>query len=521
MSLNKNISSNLDDNITLLEDTFKDFGDLVKRKFFIGENLEYSLYIIYIDVMTDKNFIDELFDILMIDIRQVKPDFKQIQEAIKNNSTKNKNDFDAIKNGGIATADFSETSDINFAIDEILAGNTLLLIDGFDTGLILSTKGFPRRSVSTADTEVVVQGSKEAFTETFRVNTVLIRRRIRDANLKLKQIRIGRRSKTDVGIMYMQDIAKPELIDEVFERLSRIDTDAILDSGYIEQFIEDDYLSPFPQMQMTERPDKVASALLEGRIAIIVDNTPFVILAPTILASFYQSAEDYYQRFEIMSFIRILRYIAGFLAICLPSLYLAISLYHPSMIPMELILKMSEARKEVPFPALVEVLLMEIAFETLREAGIRLPSSIGNTLGIVGGIIIGQSAVEAGIVSPIVVIIVALTAICSFAIPSISLTAGYRLVKYLLIFLTSVLGFFGFWVGLLLILIHLVSLESFGIPYLYPFVSSSANGTNNFNDLKDTILKFPIFKLTKRPIFAQSTQQTRTNSNKNNTNNTN
>ena len=304
----------------------------------------------------------------------------------------------------------------------------------------------------------------------------------------------------------MQDIAKENTLKEVEKRLKNIDIDAILDSGYIEQFIEDDYKSPFPQMQMTERPDKVASALLEGRIAIIVDNTPFVIIVPTILASFYQSSEDYYQRWEIMSFIRIIRYIAGIIALCLPGLYIAIAVYHPSMIPMELILKMIEARKDVPIPAVLEIILMELAFETLKEAGIRLPSAIGSTLGIVGGIIIGQAAVEAGLVSPIVVIVVALTAICSFAIPNIALVSGYRLCKYFIILLSSLLGFFGFWIALLICLIHLVNLKSFGIPYLYPFVSVKEE---DYNDVKDTILKLPIFMLKKRPIFAKDSQKIR------------
>ncbi|MDE6357674.1 MAG: spore germination protein, partial [Eubacteriales bacterium] len=374
-------------------------------------------YISYIDVMTDKDFIDKIISSLMLESREVEPDLDDIKGSL----------FTGIKDGSMPTADLTEETDFENVINEILVGNTVIFVDGFEKCIILSTKGFPRRSVSNADTEVVVQGSKEAFTETFRVNSVLIRRRIRDTNLKLKQMRIGRRSQTDIGIMYMQDLVRPEILDEVLKRLKKIDIDAILDSGYIEQFIEDDFLSPFPQMQMTERPDKVASALLEGRVAIIVDNTPFVIIVPTVLASFYQSAEDYYQRWGIMSFIRIIRYIAGALAVCLPGMYIAIAVYHPSMIPMELIIKMSDARKTVPIPAVLEIILMELAFETLREAGIRLPQAIGSTLGIVGGIIIGQAAVEAGLVSPIVVIVISLTAICSFAIPNIALVAGYRI----------------------------------------------------------------------------------------------
>lgn len=492
------VNKNIDENIRYFETRFKDFGDMVKRKFPIGKNKDLNLYISYIDVMTDKDFIDKIISSLMLESREVEPDLDDIKGSL----------FTGIKDGSMPTADLTEEADFEKVINEILVGNTVIFVDGFEKCIILSTKGFPRRSVSNADTEVVVQGSKEAFTETFRVNSVLIRRRIRDTNLKLKQMRIGRRSQTDIGIMYMQDLVRPEILDEVLKRLKKIDIDAILDSGYIEQFIEDDFLSPFPQMQMTERPDKVASALLEGRVAIIVDNTPFVIIVPTVLASFYQSAEDYYQRWGIMSFIRIIRYIAGALAVCLPGIYIAIAVYHPSMIPMELIIKMSDARKTVPIPAVLEIILMELAFETLREAGIRLPQAIGSTLGIVGGIIIGQAAVEAGLVSPIVVIVISLTAICSFAIPNIALVAGYRITKYFIILMSSLLGIFGFWVGLLVCLIHLVTLKSFGIPYLYPFVSSGVFG---LRDIKDTFVKLPIFMLKKRPIFTRKGQRTRMN----------
>lgn len=492
-----NINKNLDKNIKYLESVFSDCGDIVKRKFPLGYNQSQQLYVIYIDVMTDRDLIENvIMNSLMVEIRKTPPNYKALQEDI----------YTALKDGGLTTADFKETLDMDTAVDEILAGNTLLLADGFEQGIIVSTKGFPKRSVSESDTEIVIQGSKEAFTETIRVNTVLIRRRIRDSKLKVKQLKIGRRSKTDIALMYIDGIVRREILAEAEKRLKKIDIDAVLDSGCIEQFIEDDWISPFPQIQMTERPDKAASAILEGRIAIIVDNTPFVMLIPSVLASFYQSAEDYYQRWEIMSFVRVLRYIAGFVAVSLPGFYIATAVYHPSMIPMELIFKMSEARRTVPIPAVMEILLMELAFETLREAGIRLPAAVGSTLGIVGGIIIGQAAVEAGLVSPLVVIVISFTGICSFAIPNIALVSGYRLTKYLIILLSSVLGLFGFWLGVLIMLIHLVTLKSFGIPYLFPFTSLSEG---NYSALKDTFFRFPIFTMRKRPIFADSKQRIR------------
>ncbi len=491
----KQISKNIDENINYLENLFQNCGDIVKRKFPVGVNKDIWLYVMYIDDMTNRALIeDRIIETLMIEIRKIPP----------NQENFNYNLFKELIDGAVTTADIKENDDLDDACTEILSGNTLLLIDGFSTGIIVSTKGFPKRGVSEPDTEVAVQGPKEAFAESFRINTVLIRRRIRDTNLKIEQIKVGRRSKTDVGIVYINDIVRPEILEEAKKRIDEINIDAILDSGYIEQLIEDDYLSPFPQIQLTERPDKAVSALLEGRIVIIVDNTPFVLILPTVLASFYQSSEDYYQRWEIMSFVRIIRYMAGFIAISLPGLYIATVVYHPSMIPTQLLFKIVESRGDVPIPAVFEVLLMEIAFETLREAGIRLPSAIGSTLGIVGGIIIGQAAVDAGLVSPIVVIIVSLTGLCSFSIPNISLVSGFRIMKYIVIFFSAILGLFGFWVSMLLILVQLVALKSFGIPFMFPFTSAE-----NSSDMKDTFFRLPVFMMKKRPIFANPKQKIR------------
>ena len=494
----KKVSPDIDVNIEYLEGLFKNCGDIVKRKIPVGVDKDNFIYVMYIDDMTDRDTIeDRVIQTLMVEIRKTPPSKNNLKENL----------YKELVDGGITTADISEDDDLDNACTEILSGNTLLLIDGYSKCIIISTKGFANRGVSEAQTEVVVQGSKEAFSESFRINTVLIRRRIRDTKLKIEQIKVGRRSKTDVGIVYIDDIVRPEILKEAKKRINEIDIDAILDSGYIEQFIEEDYLSPFPQMQLTERPDKAASALLEGRIVIIVDNTPFVIILPVVLASFYQSSEDYYQRWEIMSFVRIIRYIAGIFAVALPGLYIAIVAYHPTMLPTQLLFKIAQSRANVPIPAVFEVILMELAFETLREAGIRLPSAIGSTLGIVGGIIIGQATVDAGLVSPIVVIIIALTGLCSFSIPNISLVSGFRLMKYVIIFFSAILGLFGFWLSIMLILIHLVNLKSFGIPFMFPFTSSE----ENTSDIKDTFFRMPIFKMKKRPIFANPKQKIRMN----------
>ena len=261
-------------------------------------------------------------------------------------------------------------------LDEVMAGNSMLLIDGYDKAVVISTKGFPKRGVDKPENEIAVQGPKEAFAESIRINTVLIRRRIRDTNLKCKQMKIGRRSKTDIAVMYLKGTVREDILAEVIKRLENVDIEAVLDSGYIEQYIEDSKTSPFPLVQLTERPDKAAAEILEGRVAVVVDNSPFVMLVPVVLASFYQASEDYYQRWEIMSFVRIIRYLAGFFAFALPGLYIAVTLYQPSMIAGELAFKLAGARATVPIPTIAEVIFMELAFEALREAGIRLPSSV-------------------------------------------------------------------------------------------------------------------------------------------------
>jgi spore germination protein len=299
---------------------------------------------------------------------------------------------------------------------------------------------------------------------------------------------------------------RPAVLEQVEKRISEIDIDAILDSGSLEQLIEDNWLSPFPQAQLTERPDKTASAVLEGRIAIIVDNSPFALIVPVTLNCFFQSSEDYYNRWQIMSLTRFIRFAAALMTVALPGLYIAVATFHPSMIPMLMATKLAAASQNVPFPAIIEIILMDAAFELLREAGVRLPGAVGGTIGIVGGLIIGQAAVEAGVVSPIVVIIVALTGVAAFAIPHVSLVYGFRIIKYVILLLSAFLGFFGFWAGLLIALTHLASLRSFGIPYIMPF---AAGELNQFAEMKDSIFRFPLFTLRTRPFFADKGQRIR------------
>lgn len=484
------LDKNLDKNISKLEEIFKDCGDLVSRKIPFAQTQNIFFYIIYIDMLTDRELIEtQIINRLMHKIDLT----KNIPQYI----------FDEFKNYGMTTAEVSQSDNFDEITTEIMSGNTVLLIDGFAKAIIVSTKQFPNRGIQTAEIESVVYGPKDSFTEGMRHNTALIRRRIRDVNLKVKQMKIGQRSQTDIAIMYLKDVAREKIIDDAQQALNKINTDAIFDIGYIQQYLDKSWQSVFPQSQMTERPDKASSAILEGRIVIICDNSPFVLIIPATLPTFFQSSEDYYERWQIMNFLRVMRYICAIISLTLPGFFVALTLYHPSMIPMKLVLKLASERANVPFPTVFEILIMELAFELLKEAGIRLPNPIGSTIGIVGGIIIGQAAVDAGLVSPIIIIIVALTAISSFSIPNANFVSAFRLLKYLVIIFSAMFGLYGFWIAILIILTHLASLKSFEIPYLFPIVSGEVN---DFNDMEDTFFHMPIFKMNKRPIFAKHSQ---------------
>ena len=475
----------LDKNIEQYESYFSDAGDLVKRRLTIGDKVQLDIYVSYIDMLADRGLIERQVITRLIDGKpELTNGFEDIADTLMN---------------GMATADLSEKDNLEEIRDAVLSGDTVLFADGFDKALVISSKGWPNRGVPTTDTEPTVNSSKEAFSEVFRINTMLIRRRIRDSRLKVWQTVCGRRSKTSVALMYMEDVVRPSILEEAKKRLAKIDIDALAGAGALEQFIEDDHKSVFPQVQMTERPDKAASGILEGRIVIVIDNSPFVLLIPTTLNVLYQASDDYSERFYTASLLRIVRYIAGFLAIALPGIYLSVAIFHPDMLPMLMTFKMAAAREAVPLPAVFEILLMEAAFELLHEAGIRLPRAVGSSIGIIGGLIIGQAAVEAGLVSPIVVIVVAATEIAGFTIPNYGLFSGFRLSKYMITILSACLGFLGLWAGLIILIVHLSGIRSFGIPYLYPFSSGTVN---DYSDFKDSIFRAPVSMMKKRPIFA-------------------
>lgn len=411
-------------------------------------------------------------------------------------SVKNTNEFfQMITEYGLPNTYVKQESDINNIVNELIDGNTILLLDKIDKVLIVGSSGWKDRAISEPTSENSVRGPKDSFTENIENNTALIRRHIKSPDLRIESFKIGTKTKTMVSMAYLEGVAKEEIIEEVRERLGRIKIDGILESGYIEELIEDTPLSIFPQIEHSERPDKISASILEGRVAILVDTTPYVLIVPTIFFQFIQSVDDYYQRFPIGSFARLIRIIAYFISLILPSMYIALTSFHQEMIPTTLALAIAASREGVPFPSIGEAFMMEFTFEILMEAGLRLPKQAGQAVSIVGGLVIGQAAVQAGIVSQAMVIVVALTGISSFSIPAFNASSSGRLLRFPLMILAAALGLPGILAGVSIIIIHLNSLHSFGVSYMEPFISADKS------IIEDPVFRNPWWKINRLPGY--------------------
>ncbi|MDA8233333.1 MAG: spore germination protein [Clostridia bacterium] len=382
-------------------------------------------------------------------------------------------------------------------VQGIMAGTTMILLDGYNKGMLVETKGWEHRTVGRPNVENVVRGPQEAFVEHIRVNTALVRKRLRCDTLVTEMFKVGRLSNVDCAVLYLEGLTNPKLIEEIRRRIKAIDTDYITDTGTLEQFIEDNPASLIPGQLYTERPDRVAAHLTEGHVAIMVDGDPFVLIVPITLWSLLHAAEDAYIRWPYASLLRMVRTLAVFMTLLLPSFYISIVNYHPEMIPTDLLLAVAASRETIPFPAVWEIIFMEISFELIREASVRIPSLIGPTLGIVGAIILGQAAVQANIISPLLVIIVALTGLGSFAIPNYSMSLAMRTLRFVFLFLSSAFGFYGLAIGVFVTIIHICSQKSFGVPILSP-VSPFRPPSG------DIILRRPVWQQEQRPMFMRS-----------------
>lgn len=401
-----------------------------------------------------------------------------------------------------------EENNLGKLIDAILTGETILIIDGVTNAFHLDTFYVEKRAIAPPETEQVIIGPREGFIERLETNLGLLRYRLPTADFRVKTMKIGRLTKSKVAICYLDGIADQALVDEVESRLKKIDTDAILDVGYLEQYIEDNHYTPFTQTLLTERPDGTVGNLIEGRVAILVDGSPFTMLVPAVFNQFYQATEDYSNRFIMGSFTRFIRMFALVFSLVFPALYVSVISFNPELLPTEFAVAVAGGRAGVPYSAVIEVLILEGAMEILREATVRLPKQIGNALSIVGVLIIGQAAVQAGLSSPITVVVIAITTIGSFATPVYNASFALRALRFPLAILAGLFGLYGVMVGLIIILNHMLSLKSFGVPYLSPTSPWNAQG------MRDSVFRFPFWKMSFRPKMFQSANKVRENTNK-------
>jgi len=372
-------------------------------------------------------------------------------------------------------------------VHHILQGSLGILVNGEPSAIIAQVQDYENRSIDEPKKESTLRGSKEGFVENVRTNTSLLRRRIIHPHLKMESFTIGTYTKTEVVLTYMHGIADEKVLSEVRDKLGMIETDGIIDSAYIEEWLENSPFSVFPQIKNTERPDIVTASLLEGKVALITSGSPFVLVLPITFWSGLQSADDYFERFIFVILTRIIRYTMTFIAFALPAIYVALSTFHSEMVPMNLMISIATARESTPFPTVIEVFLMMVIFDGLQEAGVHLPNQLGPIISIIGALVIGQAAVEAGIISTPIIIVISLTGVAAYSIPGYSASLPFRIIRYLLLFITSLLGFVGFAFGILFMMVHLVMLESFGTPYLSPVAPFDGKR------IKDMIIRYPFW----------------------------
>lgn len=464
---------------TRLSEIFSCCSDFMHREISCGKKRSIRILVAYINGFVDKRILNQ-------DVIHPILDFISNTELHEGNRI-----FEQLTECIVINSDIKEVNDMGQAVDGILSGEALLFIDGENKALVIGVKAPQGRQVEEPDTEASIRGAKEGFVENLLTNMTLIRKRIKNPNLKMEMMQLGKQTKTDVCICYIKGIANEEIVREVRERLKKIKTDAILDTGIIEQYISDSRLSLFPTVGNSEKCDKLAGKLLEGRVAIFCDGTPYVLTVPYLFIESIQTTDDYYDHAYFATFMRLLRLMALLVSNLLPAMYVALVSFHHTVIPFKLMITLAASRQGIPFSPFTEAILMIIALELLREAGVRMPKPIGQALSIVGAIVLGEASVAAGIASNLMVIIIAITAICSFVVPP--LIRATMLLRFAFLAAANFLGFLGISFVAVAVLTHLCSLRSFGVPYMTPFSPLT------FSDLKDSFIVVPIWAMVTRP----------------------
>ncbi|MFF2093188.1 spore germination protein [Paenibacillus sp. NPDC058174] len=481
------IRRTIEKNVEQLRHDLGESDDVIVREIpYDGKNT-FAAAVVYIDGMSDSVIINQyILDVLIGNMRGIHDPGLE-DRPLEGDQTALAREL-LIGVGSIRTV-----SDMGSFYRCLLSGEAVILLEGSDCAYSADIRQWKSRDISESTNQTSIRGPRESFNETLRTNTALVRRKIKDPRLRLETYAIGTVTKTDVTMMYIKGIAKTSVIDTARSRLKAIQIDSILDSGYIEELVEDGKYSVFPTVYNTELPDSVASQLLEGKVAILVDGTPNVLLVPTQFVSFFQSTEDYYQRSIYASLLRLLRFMSFFISLLFPSLYIAITTFHRDMLPTSLLISLAAQREGVPFPAFVEAFAMEVTFEILREAGLRMPRAIGQAVSVVGTLVIGQAAVEAGIVSAAMVIVVAVTAISTFTVPAYSMSIPVRILRFVFMMVAASFGLFGIIMAFFVLLLHLCSLRSFGEAYMAPISPLESV------EMDDSLLRLPRWLQFKRP----------------------
>lgn len=470
-----NIPRTLADLKKRLNKDFDLLSDLNLREFQIG-SVQTPALVVSIDGFIDKK---------TLSVNVIEPLMKL------SGTTNNTSIIDYAKQHLIYLNDIEVLDSYQKCIDTVLNGDAVVFIDNETNAFRIGVRAPEKRAITESDTEISLKGSREGFNENLRTNTILLRRRIRNNNLKIENLTLGEQSKTNISICYLEGIAPPEIVDEVKKRLKKIETDAVLGVGVLEQYIEDSKYPFIPLVGNSEKPDKVAAKLLEGRVAILADGTPTVLTVPFLLIECFQSQEDYFGEFYFASMMRMLRLFSFIVSISLPALYVALATFHQTIIPFKLMLTMAATREGIPFTAFIEALIMIITFELLREAGLRMPRAIGQAVSIVGAIVLGEAAVSAGIASAPIVIVAALAGICSFMIPPLMKTGA--ILRLVLLAAANFMGLMGMATIIVLLTIYICNKKSFTVPI------TSSIAPMHLNSLKDSFVIFPIWSMRKRP----------------------
>lgn len=500
----ENIYSQIDANLKYIKTKYNTLinSDIITREFTLNTgSKQYKAFILYIDGMVDSQILNDFV---------LKP--LMLKNKFCNNETskiivqkgKKSNIANFIQDCLIPQNNIKQQSSFKDIFSGVNSGNCALFVDTLSVGFDIDVKGFKQRSISKPENEIVIKGPHEAFVENMRTNTTLLRRFTNNENLIIENTKVGKITQTNCAICYIKDIANDALVSETKYRLNNLEIDSLLSAGELEQLLTDTNSLGVPKILVSERPDYAVKSLLQGRVIILINGSPYALILPAILIDFLTSPEDTNLKPQFANFLKVVRIISSFFALLLPGLYIAITNFHREIIPTELLFSILSSRQSVPFPIIVEILIMEISFEIIREAGLRVPSPIGPTLGIVGALVLGQAAVSAAIVSPILIIIVAITGMSSFAIPDFTFSFHLRFFRFVFILLGFLAGFLGIGTGLFIYISSLCDLETFGVSYTIPYAPAVNSKNNGF-------MLSPIWKREDRATYLATKKEKKQN----------